>query len=225
MHGNYRYKMRYWTCFKKCHQSNNFLSQFKKEVVFESIGCLSLMVNHTQVCDWLKGTVKWISLNHVGFSHTNSPTVVLQEALAQIQEYSEAGITVRGTYFPPNKEPKEGERKLYLAIEATAELSIQKAKKEITRLIKEELIRLVSKTDITSLQETTDPRQSEHVYNLNVDQCTQIQEVFIVWSWINAILYSLKCRFGLGYLLCCLLLTHSETPAHVQVFGRSFCLT
>ena len=66
-----------------------------------------------------------------------------QEALAQICEYSEAGITVRGTFVPPNKEPKDGERRLYLAIEATSEMSIQKAKKEITRLIKEELCRLV----------------------------------------------------------------------------------
>ena len=69
--------------------------------------------------------------------------LLLQEALAQICEYSEAGITVRGTYFPPGKQPKEEERKLYLAIEATSELAIQKAKKEVTRLIKEELIRLV----------------------------------------------------------------------------------
>ena len=66
--------------------------------------------------------------------------------MAQICEYSEAGITVRGTYFPPGKRPKEGddERKLYLAIEATSDMAIQKAKKEVTRLIKEELIRLVS---------------------------------------------------------------------------------
>jgi ATP-dependent RNA helicase DDX46/PRP5 len=68
----------------------------------------------------------------------------LQDALAQICEYSEAGITVRGTYVPQGKEPKEGERRLYLAIEATSELAISKAKKEITRLIKEELVRLVS---------------------------------------------------------------------------------
>ena len=68
----------------------------------------------------------------------------LQEALAQICEYSEAGITVRGTYVITGKEPKEGERKLYLAIEATTELAISKAKKEVTRLIKDELIRLVS---------------------------------------------------------------------------------
>lgn len=42
----------------------------------------------------------------------------------------------------PGKEPKEGERKIYLAIESANELAVQKAKAEITRLIKEELIRL-----------------------------------------------------------------------------------
>lgn len=67
----------------------------------------------------------------------------LQEALNQICDYSEAGITVRGTYYPSGKEPKEGDRKLYLGIEATNELAIQKAKTEIIRLIKEELQRLV----------------------------------------------------------------------------------
>ncbi|XP_060075225.1 probable ATP-dependent RNA helicase DDX46 [Ylistrum balloti] len=76
------------------------------------------------------------------FPQTARWKVTSKEALAQICEYSEAGITVRGTYFLPGKEVKEGERKLYLAIEATSDMAIQKAKKEITRLIKEELIRL-----------------------------------------------------------------------------------
>lgn len=66
----------------------------------------------------------------------------LQEALAQISEYSEAGLTVRGTYVPTGKQAPEGERKLYLAIESCSELSVQKAKREITRLIKEELLKL-----------------------------------------------------------------------------------
>jgi len=69
---------------------------------------------------------------------------LLQEALAQISEYSEAGITVRGTYFTPGKPAPEGERKLYLAIESTNELAVSKAKIEITRLIKEELLKLQS---------------------------------------------------------------------------------
>ena len=76
------------------------------------------------------------------FPQTARWKVTSKEALAQICEYSEAGITVRGTYLKKGTEPAEGERKLYLAIEATSDMSIQKAKKEITRLIKEELIRL-----------------------------------------------------------------------------------
>ncbi|XP_066992417.2 probable ATP-dependent RNA helicase DDX46 isoform X4 [Anabrus simplex] len=70
--------------------------------------------------------------------------VTSKEALAQISEYSEAGITVRGTYFTPGKPAPEGERKLYLAIESTNELAVSKAKIEITRLIKEELLKLQS---------------------------------------------------------------------------------
>ncbi|KAI7688455.1 putative ATP-dependent RNA helicase DDX46 [Sarcoptes scabiei] len=70
--------------------------------------------------------------------------VTSKEAIAMISEYSEAGITVRGTYFPPSKEPKLelGERKLYLAIEGTTEMAVSKAKSEIIRLIKEELIKV-----------------------------------------------------------------------------------
>uniref|UniRef100_A0A1Q3FW87 Probable ATP-dependent RNA helicase DDX46 n=1 Tax=Culex tarsalis TaxID=7177 RepID=A0A1Q3FW87_CULTA len=68
--------------------------------------------------------------------------VTSKEALAQISEYSEAGLTVRGTYVPQGKTPPEGERKLYLAIESCSELAVTKAKREITRLIKEELLKL-----------------------------------------------------------------------------------
>ncbi|XP_053702908.1 probable ATP-dependent RNA helicase DDX46 [Synchiropus splendidus] len=76
------------------------------------------------------------------FPQTARWKVTSKEALQRIGEYSEAAITIRGTYFPPGKEPKEGERKIYLAIESASELAVQKAKTEITRLIKEELIRL-----------------------------------------------------------------------------------
>lgn len=68
--------------------------------------------------------------------------VTSKEALAQISEYSEAGLTVRGTYIAPGKPPPDGERKLYLAIESTSELAVSKAKAEVSRLIKEELIKL-----------------------------------------------------------------------------------
>lgn len=73
--------------------------------------------------------------------------VTSKEALAQISEYSESGITVRGTYIAPGAklgltpDGKE-ERKLYLAIEGTSELSVKKARDEIIRLIKEEIVKL-----------------------------------------------------------------------------------
>ena len=53
--------------------------------------------------------------------------VTSKEAMSQISEYSEAGITVRGQYYGPGKTPPEGERKLFLAIESTSELAVQKA--------------------------------------------------------------------------------------------------
>ena len=51
-------------------------------------------------------------------------------------------ITVRGTYYPPGKTVPSEDRKLFLAIESTNELSVQKAKVEITRLLKEELLKM-----------------------------------------------------------------------------------
>lgn len=67
--------------------------------------------------------------------------ITSKETLSQISEYSEAGITVRGTYFAPNSKVPDGERKLYLAIESTSDMAVSRAKAEITRLIKEELIK------------------------------------------------------------------------------------
>jgi len=69
--------------------------------------------------------------------------ITSKETLAQIGDYSEAGITVRGTFVPPGqKAPPEGERKLYLAIESMSELAVSKAKNEICRILKEEMLRI-----------------------------------------------------------------------------------
>ena len=51
---------------------------------------------------------------------------------------------ISGTYYGPGKAVPEGDRKLFLAIESTQELAVQKAKVEITRLLKEELLKLQS---------------------------------------------------------------------------------
>lgn len=69
--------------------------------------------------------------------------VTSREALGNITDYSDADIQIRGVYYPPGKEPGEGdERKLFLLITGHTELSITKAKGEITRIIKEEFTRL-----------------------------------------------------------------------------------
>lgn len=72
--------------------------------------------------------------------------VTSRETLNTVQEYAEVGISVKGSFFAPGKEPKEGERKLYLALEATSDLAIGRARAEIVRVLKEELRKLASQS-------------------------------------------------------------------------------
>lgn len=72
--------------------------------------------------------------------------ITSREALAQVSEFSEAGVFVRGTYCAPGKKIADEERKLYLAIESTSEMAVSKARKEIVRILKEEMLRLASTT-------------------------------------------------------------------------------
>lgn len=67
--------------------------------------------------------------------------ITSKDTLSQITEYSEAAITVRGTYIPSGSQPSEGDRKIYLYIEGPSERSVQIAKLEIKRVLKEELLR------------------------------------------------------------------------------------
>lgn len=53
-------------------------------------------------------------------------------------------MSVRGQYYPNNKEVPAGDRKLYLQIESLTERGLQLAKAEVARLIKEEMMKMVS---------------------------------------------------------------------------------
>ncbi|XP_071951995.1 probable ATP-dependent RNA helicase DDX46 [Antedon mediterranea] len=112
---------------EKLNAKLNYTPKIEEEVVEEQKETCKKYEEELQINDFPQ-TARW--------------KVTSKENLAQIQDYSDAGITIRGTFIPPGKEPKEGERKLYLAIESISELSVQKAKAEIIRLIKDELIRL-----------------------------------------------------------------------------------
>eukprot|EP01135_Chromosphaera_perkinsii_P003576 Nk52_evm34s248 gene=Nk52_evmTU34s248 len=72
--------------------------------------------------------------------------VTNKEAVQQIQEFSGAAMTVRGTFYEPGKNPKPGEeRKLYIYIEANTEQKVMLCKNEIKRIIKEQIIKDVQK--------------------------------------------------------------------------------
>uniref|UniRef100_A0A914ZIC8 Probable ATP-dependent RNA helicase DDX46 n=1 Tax=Parascaris univalens TaxID=6257 RepID=A0A914ZIC8_PARUN len=60
-----------------------------------------------------------------------------RDSLAQVQEYADVGISVKGSYYPSNKEPKNGERKLFLFLEARSEISLRRAREEILRIMKD----------------------------------------------------------------------------------------
>ncbi len=51
---------------------------------------------------------------------------------------------MRGTYIAPDAKPGLGERKLYLAIESVNEKGLSLAKSEISRIIKEEISKMVN---------------------------------------------------------------------------------
>ncbi|KAI6210213.1 RNA helicase [Aphelenchoides besseyi] len=66
--------------------------------------------------------------------------VCSRESITQVQEFAEVGISVKGTHYPPGKEPKEGmDRKLYLFLEARDQISLRRAREEILRIMKEAL--------------------------------------------------------------------------------------
>ena len=67
--------------------------------------------------------------------------VTSKETLAHICDYADVGMSVRGQYYPNNKEVVAGDRKLYLQLESLTERGLQLAKAEVARLIKEEMMK------------------------------------------------------------------------------------
>ncbi|KAI9341388.1 P-loop containing nucleoside triphosphate hydrolase protein [Obelidium mucronatum] len=63
--------------------------------------------------------------------------VTNKEMINQITDISGAAITTRGLFFDKGKPVPAGQRKLYLFIEADSQFQIDRAKKEIKRILKE----------------------------------------------------------------------------------------
>jgi hypothetical protein len=60
-----------------------------------------------------------------------------QETMTQLADFAKVAITTKGNFVPGGAKPKDGERKLYLLIEATTQQPVDKAVAEIKRLLTE----------------------------------------------------------------------------------------
>ena len=57
-------------------------------------------------------------------------------------------MIVRGLYFPPGKIPRETERRLHLRIEGPTEVSVEKARSEVQRILVEATMEAAEKGTI-----------------------------------------------------------------------------
>lgn len=72
--------------------------------------------------------------------------VTQKETTSRLQDDFQTAVTLKGQYFGPNREPPaEGERKLYLHLEAVSEHILKNGMHEIRRLLNEETLRVGAK--------------------------------------------------------------------------------
>lgn len=82
--------------------------------------------------------------------------VTQKETTTKLQDEFRTAVTLKGSYIAPGKTPNEGERRLYLHLEAASEVFLQNCVLEIQRLLNEETLRVGAKTG----------HASSHKYNV-----------------------------------------------------------
>jgi ATP-dependent RNA helicase DDX46/PRP5 len=68
--------------------------------------------------------------------------VTQKETTSRLQDEFQTAVTLKGEFFGPGRNPGEGERRLYLHLEATSERILQNCVLEIRRLLNEETLRV-----------------------------------------------------------------------------------
>lgn len=68
--------------------------------------------------------------------------VTQRETTGRLQDEFQTAVTLKGEYFGPGRTPGEGERKLYLHLEAASEITLKNCVQEIQRLLNEETLRV-----------------------------------------------------------------------------------
>jgi ATP-dependent RNA helicase DDX46/PRP5 len=71
--------------------------------------------------------------------------VTQRETMSRLQDEFRTAVTLKGSYFGPGRTPGDGERKLYLHLEATSEQILKHCVMEIQRLLNEETLRVGAK--------------------------------------------------------------------------------
>jgi ATP-dependent RNA helicase DDX46/PRP5 len=84
--------------------------------------------------------------------------VTQKETTSRLQDEFRTAVTMKGSYFPPGKEPGPGERKIYLHLEATSSTILRNAVLEIQRMLNEETLRVSVRT--------VAPGAGSHKYNV-----------------------------------------------------------
>lgn len=83
--------------------------------------------------------------------------VTQKETTSRLQDEFQTAVTLKGEFFGPGRSPGEGERRLYLHLEATSERVLQNCVLEIKRLLNEETLRVGARAASGS---------SSHKYNV-----------------------------------------------------------
>lgn len=68
--------------------------------------------------------------------------VTQKDTTSRLQDEFQTAVTLKGEYFGPDREPAEGQRRLYLHLEATSERILANCVVEIRRLLNEETLRV-----------------------------------------------------------------------------------
>jgi len=71
--------------------------------------------------------------------------VTQNSTATRMQDEFQTAMTLKGKYFAPNTQPAEGERRLYLHLEATSIRTLQTAIQEVRRLLNEETLKVASR--------------------------------------------------------------------------------
>jgi len=71
--------------------------------------------------------------------------VTQKETTTRLQDEFQTAVTLKGKYIAASAQPEEGERRLYLHLEATSDRVLQTCIQEVKRLLNEETFRVGNK--------------------------------------------------------------------------------